>query len=290
MLNPPPRDIMTLHRRLFLASALLLPAISEARNGPTPAPLTLALEAPDPMDPSGYLVSEKYDGVRAWWDGRQLRFRSGLVVAAPAWFLAGLPPRPLDGELWLGRGAFQGLVAAVRRSQAVDEEWRRIRYMAFDLPGDPGTFAQRSARLSALVAQAESDALKAVEQVTVPSPQALRQRLKTVVDQGGEGLMLHRADAPHAAGRNGALLKLKPVQDAEATVVGHQAGRGKHQGRLGALRVRNDQGLEFLLGTGLSDAEREAPPPVGARVTYTHRGHTDTGLPRFASYWRRRDL
>ena len=151
MLNPPLRDFMTLNRRLFLASALLLPAISEARNGPTPAPLTLALDAPNQMDPSGYLVSEKYDGVRAWWDGRQLRFRSGLVVAAPAWFVAGLPPRPLDGELWLGRGTFQGLVAAVRRSQAVDDEWRRIRtsFAAAWRTSAPASMASTSASASA---------------------------------------------------------------------------------------------------------------------------------------------
>jgi DNA ligase-1 len=281
---------MTLHRRLFLASTLLLPAIAGAKPGPTPAPLTLALDAPERLDPTGYLVSEKYDGVRAWWDGQQLRFRSGRALAAPAWFVATLPPRALDGELWLGRGRFQALVAAVRRSNPVDEEWRRIRYMAFDLPGEAGPFAERASRLSALVLATGFAPLMAVAQESVSNHQVLQQRLQMVLDAGGEGLMLHRADAPHRVGRSASLLKLKPAQDAEATVVGHQAGRGKHQGRLGALLVRNDQGIQFLLGTGMSDAVREAPPPVGSRVTYTYRGHTDSGVPRFASYWRQREL
>ncbi len=289
MLNLTLRDDMTLARRLFLASGFLLPAIVQAKAGQTLAPLTLALDAPDQLDPMAYLVSEKYDGVRAWWDGRQMHFRSGNPLAAPAWFLARLPTQPLDGELWLGRGTFQKLVSAVRRTQPVEHEWRQIRYMVFDLPAAEGTFAQRSVRLTDLVARAHFAPLKAVEQLQMSSRLSLMRHLQTVVSLGGEGLMLHRADALHTVGRSSTLLKLKPLDDAEATVVGHQAGRGKHLGRLGALWVRNDQGTLFLLGTGMSDAVRLDPPPIGARVTYTYRGLTDAGVPRFASYWRRRD-
>ena len=101
--------------------------------------------------------------------------------------------------------------------------------------------------------------------------------------------MLHPADAPHVAGRSPDLLKFKPLLDAEAVVVGHTPGRGRHAGRLGALQVRNAQGIEFLLGTGFSDAERERPPTVGAVVTYTYRGTTAAGVPRFAGFLRLRE-
>lgn len=278
---------MFLPRRSFLATLLAAPCsvIAAPMHAPSHAPLLLAQE-----DPAGYLVSEKYDGVRAWWDGQTLRFRSGLPIAAPTWFLAQLPPLPLDGELWSGRGRFEALSAAVRRHQPIDEEWRQLRYMLFELPGAPGTFAHRAERIHALVRQQRGHSLLAVDQATLPDRAALQARLHNVVDGGGEGLVLHWADAPYLRGRSPVLLKLKPLHDAEATVLAHLPGRGKHAGRLGALRVRNAEGVAFNIGTGFSDAERDNPPPPGALISYTHRGHTDSGVPRFASYLRRREV
>jgi DNA ligase-1 len=258
---------------------------SAARAADAPR-LLLARDAPDNIEPHGYLVSEKYDGVRALWDGRSLRFRSGLAVPAPTWFTSGLPEQPLDGELWFGRGRFEAVSAAVRRHEPREAEWRALRYMLFEIPGAVGDFAARAAALQRLVATARFDALVAVEQTTLPDRAALRARLDEVVRAGGEGLMLHRADAPFESGRSDTLLKLKPIHDADAVVIGHIGGRGKHAGRLGALWVRNAQGMRFALGTGFSDAQRADPPAVGALVTYTYRGTTPAGTPRFASFLR----
>jgi DNA ligase 1 len=276
-----------LTRRALLGglAALALPVAAR----PAPA-LMLAREAPVDVDPRGHLVSEKLDGVRAHWDGRTLRFRSGLPVAAPAWFTAGLPALPLDGELWLGRGRFEALVSAVRKANPVDAEWRAVRYALFDLPGGEGAFAERAVVLRDTVARCGHPALVAVEQRTLADRAALLQALKAVVDGGGEGLVLHRARARWHAGRSGDLLKLKPLADAEALVVGHAPGRGRFAGQLGALRVRTAEGVEFLIGTGFSDEERARPPSIGRVVTYTHRGLTNAGVPRFASYWRVREL
>ena len=274
-------------RRQFIAALAAFGALPCADAAPA---LLLAQTAPADIDPTGYLVSEKYDGVRAVWDGHTLRFRSGLPIAAPAEFVSRLPAVPLDGELWLGRGRFEVLSGLVRRQTPDAAAWRPLRYMVFDLPGASGGFASRAQRIAMLAQHSGWPQLQAVEQQLLDSPQALQRRLDEVVAGGGEGLMLHRADAPYRTGRSASLLKLKPLHDAEALVVGHVAGRGRHAGRMGALRVRSAAGVDVLLGTGFSDAERGAPPPLGSWVTFTHRGVTAEGVPRFASFLRVREF
>jgi DNA ligase 1 len=273
-------------RRAFIGTLALLPLQLQARLSSDERHLLLAHEAAPGIDPAGYLVSEKYDGVRALWDGQTLRFRSGLSVAAPASFVSRLPATPLDGELWFGRARFEALVGLVRRATPDVAAWQEVRYMVFELPLGEGSFAQRAERIRELAQRIAWPQLVAAEQSLVPDRLALQQRLDAVLAGGGEGLMLHRGSAPYRTGRSLDLLKLKPVHDAEAWVTGHVAGRGRHAGRLGALRVRTHEGVEFLLGTGLSDAERERPPARGVRVTFTHRGFTATGVPRFASFLR----
>ena len=263
-------------------------AIGRAGEARAPA-LLLANEFGAKFDPAKYLVSEKYDGVRAVWDGVTLRFRSGRTVNAPAWFVAKLPAQPLDGELWLARGRFEALSGIVRKVVPQDDEWRQIKYMIFELPDAPGTFAERAERIQEIVAKAQWLQLVAVEQVRVANRAVLKKKLDEVVRGGGEGLMLHLADAAYVTGRSDVLLKLKPLQDAEAEVVEYVPGKGKYQGMLGALRVRAPDGKLFLIGTGFTDEMRKRPPPVGTTITYTYRGLTKTGLPRFASYLRVRE-
>lgn len=239
------------------------------------------------VEPALCLVSEKYDGVRAVWDGRVLRHRSGREVAAPRAFVAALPPEPLDGELWLGRGRFEAVSAIVRTTSPREADWARIRYMTFELPAGAGRFADRAERLAELIDRSRNPQLLAAPQERLADRPALLRRLASVVAGGGEGLMLHRADAPVAAGRSGLLMKLKPHLDAEAVVVATRPGAGKHRGAVGALEVEAGDGRRFLVGSGLSDALRRDPPPPGSVITYRYRELTSTGLPRFATYLRR---
>lgn len=273
----------------FVCAPLAGLAPQPAHAAERPPALLLAVDADDDIHPEGYLVSEKYDGVRAFWDGQRLRTRGGHTIAAPAWFLRHLPPVALDGELWAGRGRFEALSGAVRRHEPRDAEWQHITYMAFDLPQAGGPFSARAERLASLGQDIDWPGFQAVEQRRVASRAELQRWLNEVVAAGGEGLMLHRADAMHVAGRSPVLQKLKPVHDADARVLGAVPGRGRHEGRMGALRVITPEGRQFLLGTGFSDAERAAPPPPGSIVTYRHRGHTEAGLPRFASFLRVRE-
>ena len=177
----------------------------------------------------------------------------------------------------------------MRKTEPVDEEWRQIKYQIFELPGAAGSFEERYRLIRAIVKQADWPQLVAVEQFRVNDRAALKRQLDAVVKAGGEGLMLHRADAPYVTGRSDVLLKLKPLDDTEAIVIEHVPGKGKYEGMLGALRVEAPDGKRFTIGTGFTDAVRQNPPPVGTAITYTYRGLTGTGVPRFASYLRVRE-
>ncbi|WP_407353673.1 DNA ligase [Luteimonas sp. R10] len=269
-----------------LLSCLL--AVPSAPTGATPPRLMLASKYEAGIEVSDYWVSEKLDGVRGRWDGRALWTRGGHRVEAPDWFVAGWPREPLDGELWIGRGRFEEVSGIVRARAAGDAAWRRVRFMVFDLPGHGGPFEQRLLRMRTLLGERDIAWLQPVVQVRFADASALQAHLQAVVAGGGEGLMLHHRDACYRAGRSDALLKLKPFEDAEARVVGHTVGKGKYAGMLGALVVEREDGLRFRLGSGLSDAQRATPPPVGSYVTYRYNGLTANGVPRFARFLRQR--
>ena len=278
-----------LYAGLYAGLCACLGAVGPLHAQPVAPALLLANEYHSALDVSRYLVSEKFDGVRAVWDGSTLRFRSGREVAAPAWFTAKLPATPLDGELWLARGKFDELSGMVRKARPVDEEWRRVSYLIFELPDAPGKFSERYARILEIVRKTEWPQFQAVEQVRVPNKRALDAKLAAVVKNGGEGLMLHLADAPYVSGRSDVLVKMKPLRDTEGIVTAHLPGKGKYTGMMGALQMKMPDGRSFKLGTGFTDAVRKNPPPVGSTVTYTYRELTKSGLPRFASFLRVRE-
>jgi DNA ligase 1 len=273
---------MQFHRRNLILFALFSPLASFAKSDD----VLLAQDYKPGIDPSLYLVSEKLDGVRALWDGKSLKFRSGQAISAPAWFTAKLPATPLDGELWLARGKFDELSGIVRKLQAVDADWQRVKYMVFELPAGDGTFEHRSRKLQALVNQASWPPLQWIEQFKLADEKALRAKLKQITSQGGEGLMLHLASAPVTQGRSNVLLKLKPVSDAEGIVTAHIPGKGKYAGMLGALQIKTEDGQTVKIGTGFSDEQRKNPPAIGSTITYTYRDRTPSGKPRFASFLR----
>lgn len=267
---------------LFIAQPVYSAALS-------PAPVTLANAYHAGITLDDYWVSEKYDGVRGYWDGEKLRARSGAVIDAPAWFTAGWPKTPMDGELWAGRGRFEQASATIRQQPADDEAWRHIRYMVFDLPGHGGTFDQRIPALQKLVTQLAHPWVQAVPQWKAHDQAELKRELDEVTQGGGEGLVLHRGASLYRAGRSDDLLKFKLFDDAEARVVGHLPGKGKYEGMLGSLLMEAPDGTRFRIGTGFTDAQRRDPPPVGSVVTYRYQGVTSGGKPRFARFMRVRD-
>lgn len=254
------------------------------------APALLLANAYRPGMPlADYWVSEKYDGVRGYWDGHTLRTRGGETVMAPAWFTAGWPTTPMDGELWAGRGRFAHAQSTTRQQPPHEAAWRQMRFMVFDLPRHGGMFDERLRSLNALVMLINQPWVQAVPQKRIENDAALQALLQRTVRAGGEGLMLHRGSSLYQSGRSDDLVKVKTHEDTEARVVAHLPGKGRHAGRMGALLVEMPSGQRFRLGAGFSDAQRADPPPVGSWVTYRFRGTHDGGLPRFASFVRVRD-
>lgn len=272
-------------RRALLMSVGAAPFMPLPAQAGGPRPLMLAGTYRPGMPLRGWWVSEKYDGVRAYWDGRELWTRHGHRIHAPAWFTDGWPSQPMDGELWAGYGRFTTAASAAARDTPDDAVWRTLRYMAFDLPAQAGTFDMRVAELHMALPRVQPT-VQVVAQGTVASEAELLALLRDTVRRGGEGLMLHRGASAYRGERSDDLLKLKEHLDAEATVVGHVPGNGKYEGMVGALLLETPQGLRFKLGSGLRDADRQSPPAIGSQVTYRYLGLHPDGAPRFASFVR----
>lgn len=240
-----------------------------------------------------YYLSEKYDGVRAYWNGEKLLSRSGNIIHAPDWFSKNFPDYALDGELWIGYQKFSQVVSTVRKLKPIDSQWRDIQYLIFDSPTDKKiSFQQRLKKLRTL-RQLNIPWLKTIKQTRINNTQQLQTILNDVIKKGGEGLMLHHQDALYHNQRNQDLIKIKVAEDAEAKVIGYTQGKGKYLTLVGALKVvainGQAQGKTFNIGSGLSDKLRANPPAVGTIISYKFNGLTRHGLPRHARYWRMRE-
>jgi DNA ligase-1 len=261
-----------------------VPVISKAA-----LPVQLA-KVYDNQNIQNYLVSEKYDGVRAIWKNGELRTRNGNIIHAPAWFTVGLPDIWLDGELWHKREGFEYAMSTVSKHVSVDHEWKEISYKVFDAPNYEQDFQTRSKYYTNVLEQLKLAHVQAVQQYRLKNQDELHDLLKDLTNKGAEGLMLQRIDAQFDDGRSGNLLKLKTYMDAEAVVLQHTPGKGKYSGLMGALLVAyvNNQGqqIQFKIGSGFSDDERKNPPPIGSKVTFQYHGYTQRGVPKFASYLR----
>ena len=255
-------------------------AEGNSKEGP---PLLLAERWDNAQDLTGWWLSEKLDGVRAYWDGKSLISRLGNRFHAPDWFVDGLPDIPLDGELWIGRKAFQRTVGIVRRQDQTDL-WKQVRYVAFDAPGVDHAFEGRIAAIRYHIERHRPPYLLAHEHTICTGLDQLRAELARVEELGGEGLMLRQPESRYEVGRSVTLLKVKNFRDAEARVLEHLKGAGRHKGRLGALFVELANGTRFSVGTGFTDAERGSPPPVGSIITFRYQELSEGGVPRFPSY------
>ena len=268
---------------IFLLFTLLLPLFSYAVAPPA---IQLATVYHQDINIEQYWVSEKLDGVRGYWDGKQLISRQGHVFKAPHWFIKDFPKTALDGELWIARQQFALVSGIVRQKKENNPRWQQISFMIFDLPNSVDNFSQRILQMKKLTENTPSAYLKMIPQKKVKNNTELQLLLEQILAKGGEGLMLHNGEAFYQKKRSLDLMKLKKKQDAEALVIQHITGKGRNSARLGALLVETSEGIQFKIGTGFSDKERENPPAIGSTITYQYIGKTKNGVPRFASFLR----
>ena len=259
----------------------VVPALTSTQNH---VPMLPQVYRPE-VDIKGWWMSEKLDGVRAYWDGKALYSKNGVVFSPPPEFTAGFPPFPLEGELWGGRATFARTVSTVLQQHA-HPGWLELKYAIFDVPGAAGSFRHRLKKAQGWVSEHHPAYMLLIPQTEVKDAAHLLHYLDEVVEGGGEGLIVRDPEGIYAPGRSATIFKVKHFEDAEATVVGHVAGNGRNQGRLGALRVHTSEGVEFKIGTGFTDMEREDPPPLGAVITYKYSGYYNSGIPRFPVYLR----
>ncbi|MDD3462276.1 MAG: DNA ligase [Sulfurospirillaceae bacterium] len=244
-------------------------------------PELLLLETYKDQNISGWLMSEKLDGIRAYWDGKSLVSRSGRVFAAPKWFTKDFPLFKLDGELWSKQGDFEAIQSIVMQKEP-HQGWEKLTYNIFEVPEAKGNLIQRLALLKEPLPQY----LRVVPQFTCKDKAHLAQFLKEVETKGGEGVVLRNPQTPYIAKRDDSALKVKTFYDAECEVIAHHKGQGKYKNLLGSLTCKGEKGMTFDVGSGFSDEERKNPPKVGTQITYKYQEITKAGKPRFPVFLR----
>lgn len=301
----------------LLAYAKDLPQSEQAQSKKPPQVLLLMdYHKAKPNNLQEYVMSEKLDGVRALWNGKQLITRNGRVINAPACFTKDFPPFMLDGELWIGRGEFEKILALVQKdcthcpchSPSTDKHqslWDKVGYYVFDVPACGLESSQKAPkpctlfeRLSVLESYLSSQAGKAtritpIKHQPITSEKELFAHLRDLSKQGAEGLVLRKINAPYEQTRSANALKLKLYEDTECKVIAHHKGKGKYASKLGSLTCEQEitangakRTLHFKIGSGFSDKERDDPPPIGSIITYKFYGYTKNGVPRFATFHR----
>ncbi|PID71978.1 MAG: DNA ligase [Desulfobulbus propionicus] len=282
---------------LFLLSlCLILPLFQPTtlsgepgRSNPT-APMLPTTYAGQELNEE-WLWSEKLDGIRGEWTGTAMLTKQGNPIDVPRYFTKNFPPFPLSGEIWGGRQTFEH-TSSIVATAGEDKGWSSLRFGIFDAPDAELPIKQRLARAANWFVTHPSRYAFIIEQKPLQGREHLQQLLQEIEQAGGEGIVLVRKGAKYQNGRSVDILKVKNFNDTEAVVVGYVPGKGKHKGRMGSLIVElyHKRSIQFKIGTGFDDKQRENPPPIGAIITFKYTGFYKSGKPKFPSFLRVRSL
>ncbi len=275
--------IIFMKNKLFLL--LVLPFVLLASK----PDLLLLKTYKDNLHVDGWLMSEKLDGVRAYWDGKKLISRGGKEFKTPLWFIKGFPPFEIDGELWSKRGDFDN-ISGIVRTQTPHKNWKQLTYNIFEVPNQEGGLKQRLKVLETYLSDHPSSYIKTIEQTTCKDKNHLKTFLKEIEDRGGEGVVVRNGAAPYINKRTSQALKVKSFEDAECEVVGYSKGKGKYKSLVGSFICKMKNGKIINIGSGLSNELRRDPPKKGIIITFKYYGLTKNKKPRFPVFLRVRKL
>ncbi len=258
---------------------LLLPFLLYAQK-----PQLLLLGTYDDQNITGWVMSEKLDGIRAYWNGKNLISRGGKIIHAPEWFTKNYPPFEVDGELWSKQKEFEN-ISSIVRDKNPSKQWSEITHYIFEVPNARGTLLQRLEKVKPY----ENSHLKLLIQTKIKSSHDLHVFLKTIEAKGGEGVVVRDPNAPYIAKRTNRALKVKTFHDTECEIIEHNNGKGKYSGLLGSFTCKMKNDTIFKIGSGFSDALRHNPPKIGTIVTFKYQELTKYGKPRFPVFLRVRN-
>ena len=211
------------------------------------------------QDVIGWVMSEKFDGIRGFWNGKQLLTRGGKIINTPKWFIENYPPFAIDGELWTKRGDFENISSIVRQ-KTPDKRWQNISHQIFEVPNQQGGLLARLAVLKTYLSKHKSTPIRLIKQTPITQRDQLKIFLNQVIKQGGEGVVVRNPATPYQTGRLASALKVKLYFDTECTVT--------------------------KILSGFTDIERQNPPKIGDEITFKYYGFTNKGKFRFPVFLR----
>ncbi len=255
---------------------ILIPFILFAQK-----PNLLLLETYKDQNISGWVMSEKLDGIRAYWDGDNLLTRNGNIIYAPKWFTKDYPSFPIDGELWTKQKDFEN-ISSIVRDKIPSNNWKQIKHYIFEVPNAKGGLFDRLDNLKHIT----SKYIKVIKQIKIKDKQHLDNFFKYIEKNHGEGVVVRDPSKLYISKRTSSALKIKSFHDMECKVEGYISGKGKFQGMMGSILCKLSNGINFRIGSGFSNKERANPPLIGDLITFKYQEFTKYGKPRFPVYLR----
>lgn len=235
---------------------------------------------------NGWLISEKLDGIRGYWDGKNLYTKNGNRINTPNNFTKNFPPFALDGELWSKRDDFEFIQATVL-DEHPSNDWNKISFNIFEVPNTQGNFQKRLHKAKLWFSQHPNKYIKIIPQKVCKDENHLLKELDKIVKLKGEGIIVKDSTQDYHTGRSPYILKVKKVQDMEGKIIGYNF---RDDGKtLKSFQVKLHNGVIFNLGGGLTDYQRKNALSIGKIVTFKYYGFTKYGKPKFASFLRVRE-